>query len=202
MIAKRLLANLRQQFRCNERVLSRWYHYNSQNRYGNGSDDPPKILITGKNRAIDQISVCLSLDRMRRSFKLKVNEINRLLWKWKIIVTPKYLIQVLDAFNSFINLIAGGLGQLGIECAKLLRNRWGEDSVLLSDIIKPNKSICQSGPYIFADILDFKVTHQWRWWRQRQWRRWRSDDNERSLATHNNVVSRLVLSCLVTLIRF
>lgn len=52
----------------------------------------------------------------------------------------------------------GGLGQLGIECAKLLRGKYGDDSVILSDIIKPNKSISQSGPYIFADILDFKVS--------------------------------------------
>lgn len=53
--------------------------------------------------------------------------------------------------------ILGGLGQLGIECARLLRKRYGEDSVILSDIIKPNRIICESGPYIFADILDFKV---------------------------------------------
>ncbi|XP_031638888.1 L-threonine 3-dehydrogenase, mitochondrial [Contarinia nasturtii] len=53
-------------------------------------------------------------------------------------------------------LITGGLGQLGIECAKLLRSKYGEDSVILSDIIKPNRSLTQGGPYIFADILDFK----------------------------------------------
>lgn len=60
------------------------------------------------------------------------------------------------AFNVF--LIAGGLGQLGIECAKLLRNHFGVDNVILSDIIKPNSDIVNSGPYIFADILDFKVS--------------------------------------------
>lgn len=69
------------------------------------------------------------------------------------------LIEIIHIVKLLFNF-AGGLGQLGIECAKLLRSRWGEESVLLSDIIKPNKSICQSGPYIFADILDFKVTHQ------------------------------------------
>jgi threonine 3-dehydrogenase len=40
--------------------------------------------------------------------------------------------------------------------AKLLRSKYGSDSVILSDIIKPNDEIMDSGPYIFADILDFK----------------------------------------------
>lgn len=45
---------------------------------------------------------------------------------------------------------------MGIECAKLLRSQYGKENVILSDIIKPNEAICESGPYIFADILDFK----------------------------------------------
>lgn len=45
---------------------------------------------------------------------------------------------------------------MGIECAKLLRNNFGEENVILSDIIKPNEAVAKSGPYIFADILDFK----------------------------------------------
>ncbi|GAB0097865.1 L-threonine 3-dehydrogenase, mitochondrial [Sergentomyia squamirostris] len=53
-------------------------------------------------------------------------------------------------------LITGGLGQLGTECAKLLRSHFGKESVILSDIIKPSPAIVDSGPYIFADILDFK----------------------------------------------
>lgn len=53
--------------------------------------------------------------------------------------------------------VAGGLGQLGIECAKLLRSHFGDESVILSDIIKPSQAVVNSGPYIFADILDFKV---------------------------------------------
>ncbi|XP_036216789.1 L-threonine 3-dehydrogenase, mitochondrial [Bactrocera oleae] len=53
-------------------------------------------------------------------------------------------------------LITGGLGQLGMECAKLLRSQYGADSVVLSDIIKPSQEVIESGPYIFADILDFK----------------------------------------------
>lgn len=57
-----------------------------------------------------------------------------------------------------IALVLGGLGQLGIECAKLLRKNFGQESVILSDIIKPNEEVASSGPYIFADILDFKVS--------------------------------------------
>lgn len=53
---------------------------------------------------------------------------------------------------------AGGLGQLGIECAELLRTNFGRESVILSDIIKPSQAVVNSGPYIFADILDFKVS--------------------------------------------
>lgn len=53
--------------------------------------------------------------------------------------------------------LTGGLGQLGIECAKLLRSRYGSESVILSDIVKPNDEIMENGPYIFCDILDFKV---------------------------------------------
>lgn len=52
---------------------------------------------------------------------------------------------------------------MGIECAKLLRKNFGEDSVILSDIIKPNEAVANSGPYIFADILDFKVSVHIMW---------------------------------------
>lgn len=53
-------------------------------------------------------------------------------------------------------LFSGGLGQLGSECAKLLRQKYGSENVILSDIVKPSKEIVQNGPYVFADILDFK----------------------------------------------
>lgn len=45
---------------------------------------------------------------------------------------------------------------MGTECAKLLRAQYGSENVILSDIIKPNQAAVESGPYIFADILDFK----------------------------------------------
>lgn len=60
-------------------------------------------------------------------------------------------------YNLFLFYL-GGLGQLGIECAKLMRSKYGNESVILSDIIKPNQTLIQGGPYIFADILDFKVS--------------------------------------------
>lgn len=53
-------------------------------------------------------------------------------------------------------MILGGLGQLGTECAKLLRTSYGEENVILSDIIKPTDENLANGPFIFADILDFK----------------------------------------------
>ncbi|KAF2979897.1 hypothetical protein EK904_009170 [Melospiza melodia maxima] len=53
-------------------------------------------------------------------------------------------------------LITGGLGQLGVGLAKLLRKRFGKNNVILSDIRKPADNVFYSGPFIFADILDYK----------------------------------------------
>lgn len=66
-------------------------------------------------------------------------------------------------------LITGGLGQLGLGLARYLRDMFGRDNVLLSDIIKPSKEVVSSGPYIFGDVLDFKglqkivVDHRIEW---------------------------------------
>lgn len=63
----------------------------------------------------------------------------------------------------------GGLGQLGTGLAKLLRKKYGTENIILSDIIKPSQEILDNGPFIFADILDFKnlqeivVTHRIDW---------------------------------------
>lgn len=51
-------------------------------------------------------------------------------------------------------LITGGLGQLGMGLANLLRKRFGKDNVILSDIKKPPSHVFCSGPFVFADILD------------------------------------------------
>lgn len=66
-------------------------------------------------------------------------------------------------------LITGSLGQLGLELTKYLRKIYGVENVIMSDIIKPSKQVAESGPYIFADILDFKglqdivVSHRIDW---------------------------------------
>lgn len=52
--------------------------------------------------------------------------------------------------------ITGGLGQLGVGLAGLLRRRFGKDNVILSDIKKPPAHVFHSGPFVYADILDYK----------------------------------------------
>ncbi|KAM9766913.1 L-threonine 3-dehydrogenase, mitochondrial-like [Menidia menidia] len=53
-------------------------------------------------------------------------------------------------------LITGGLGQLGVGLATLLRRQFGKDNVILSDIRKPPSHVCENGPFIFSDVLDDK----------------------------------------------
>lgn len=53
-------------------------------------------------------------------------------------------------------LITGSLGQLGRGLAKILRERYGRDNVIMSDIAKAPWDVLESGPYLYADILDFK----------------------------------------------
>ncbi|CAI9736895.1 L-threonine 3-dehydrogenase, mitochondrial-like [Octopus vulgaris] len=63
-------------------------------------------------------------------------------------------------------LITGSLGQLGSGLAKVMRKKYGKNNVIMSDIVKPDKSVYNEGPFIYADILDYKnlqeivVTHQ------------------------------------------
>jgi len=57
-------------------------------------------------------------------------------------------------------LITGGLGQLGTGLAALLRSKYGTENVILSDIIKPTDEVWRAGPYVFADILDFKCLQE------------------------------------------
>lgn len=56
-------------------------------------------------------------------------------------------------------LITGGLGQLGSGLAKQLRSRYGQESVILSDIKMPTSQILEQGPYVYADVLDAKHLH-------------------------------------------
>merc|ERR1712071_527400 len=57
-------------------------------------------------------------------------------------------------------LITGGLGQLGTGLASMLRAKYGSENVILSDIIRPTKAVKEAGPYLFADILDFKCLQE------------------------------------------
>ncbi|KAH9426863.1 L-threonine dehydrogenase [Dermatophagoides pteronyssinus] len=51
-------------------------------------------------------------------------------------------------------LITGSFGQLGFGLAKLIRNRYGRDNVIMTDIVKPQTDIIASGPFTFIDVLD------------------------------------------------
>ena len=44
---------------------------------------------------------------------------------------------------------SGGLGQLGTGLAKLLRENYGTENVILSDIIKPSKEVLADGKSIY-----------------------------------------------------
>jgi len=57
-------------------------------------------------------------------------------------------------------LITGGLGQLGTGLARELRAMHGEETVILSDIVKPEVEEIQKGPFVFADVLDFKCLQE------------------------------------------
>ncbi|RWS05620.1 L-threonine 3-dehydrogenase-like protein, partial [Dinothrombium tinctorium] len=48
------------------------------------------------------------------------------------------------------------LGQLGTGLAELLRTKYGRNNVIMSDIVKASKETLTNGPYIYADVLDFK----------------------------------------------
>ncbi|KAK7101134.1 L-threonine 3-dehydrogenase, mitochondrial-like [Littorina saxatilis] len=53
-------------------------------------------------------------------------------------------------------LITGSLGQLGIGLAKVMRERYGRENVIMSDINKPARHILENGPFLFADVLDLR----------------------------------------------
>uniref|UniRef100_A0A3P9I1V3 L-threonine 3-dehydrogenase, mitochondrial n=1 Tax=Oryzias latipes TaxID=8090 RepID=A0A3P9I1V3_ORYLA len=53
-------------------------------------------------------------------------------------------------------LITGGLGQLGVGLAEMLRKQYGAENVILSDIKKPPPHVSNSGPFVYADVLDYR----------------------------------------------
>ncbi|CAL8291375.1 unnamed protein product [Boreogadus saida] len=81
-------------------------------------------------------------------------------WNRQVSVTPR---------DSPRVLITGGLGQLGSGLAQILREQYGKENVILSDIKKPPAHVLSSGPFVYADVLDFKqlreliVNHRITW---------------------------------------
>jgi threonine 3-dehydrogenase len=50
-------------------------------------------------------------------------------------------------------LITGGLGQLGYGLADLMRQKYGADNVILSDIRRPDDASVAS-PFMYLDVTD------------------------------------------------
>ncbi|XP_053205957.1 L-threonine 3-dehydrogenase, mitochondrial-like [Panonychus citri] len=53
-------------------------------------------------------------------------------------------------------LITGSLGQLGTGLARKLRDIYGSNNIIMTDIIRAPDQVLNKGPYLFADVLDFK----------------------------------------------
>ncbi|KAJ3070474.1 hypothetical protein HDU98_006517 [Podochytrium sp. JEL0797] len=53
-------------------------------------------------------------------------------------------------------LVTGSLGQLGIGLVSLLRQKYGAENVIASDIRKPTAEIKKAGPYVFADVMNMQ----------------------------------------------
>ncbi|KAJ3252664.1 hypothetical protein HDU77_005024 [Chytriomyces hyalinus] len=53
-------------------------------------------------------------------------------------------------------LVTGALGQLGVGLVQLLRNKYGANNVISSDVRKPTAAMRSEGPFVFGDVLDYK----------------------------------------------
>ena len=49
-------------------------------------------------------------------------------------------------------IVAGGLGQLGTGLARKLRQQYGTENIILSDIIRPNREILDDGKQTIISI--------------------------------------------------
>ena len=56
---------------------------------------------------------------------------------------------VMNSIHKYVLYFSGGLGQLGTGLAKLLRENYGTENVILSDIIKPSKEVLADGKSIY-----------------------------------------------------
>jgi hypothetical protein len=51
---------------------------------------------------------------------------------------------------KFRFILSGSLGQLGVEVARFLRGIYGQENVIMSDIIKPSKEVFNDGSYTLS----------------------------------------------------
>lgn len=51
---------------------------------------------------------------------------------------------------KFRFILSGSLGQLGVEVARFLRDIYGRENVIMSDIIKPRKEVFNDGAYTLS----------------------------------------------------
>ena len=53
-------------------------------------------------------------------------------------------------------LITGACGQIGSELSLALRERFGKDNVIASDIAEPSEKLKSSGPFHFVDCTNIE----------------------------------------------
>ena len=57
-------------------------------------------------------------------------------------------------------LIIGACGQIGTELTLTLRQRYGNDKVIASDIREGNESLMESGPFEILDATDYDALEE------------------------------------------
>src|SRR5580698_849790 len=57
-------------------------------------------------------------------------------------------------------LIVGAGGQIGVELTLALRNVYGTDNVIASDIKEAHPLLKNAGPYAILDAMDARATHE------------------------------------------
>ncbi|KAJ1911095.1 hypothetical protein H4219_006042 [Mycoemilia scoparia] len=57
-------------------------------------------------------------------------------------------------------LVTGSLGQLGTGLVQLMRSKYGADNVIATDIKRPTREFWSTGPFMYADVLDYKGLEQ------------------------------------------
>ncbi|WP_126970723.1 L-threonine 3-dehydrogenase [Gynurincola endophyticus] len=56
-------------------------------------------------------------------------------------------------------LVIGASGQIGVELTLALRNLYGEENVIASDLREPNQLLKDSGPYVSMDVMNKEMLH-------------------------------------------